>query len=237
MLEQLRHEAAASGTGVIQVTIEQLNAIHYAQQATIADLQGQLAERKATLGKVCDDLSAAWRREAALQQRVAQLEAIKAPDDSFTYCAFCGEKSPVDEHNEDLSKHISVCKKHPMRDAEKRLTDLQADHARVLGLVQALPVVKDVAIRHSVDEHEYEEWRVWLDGNPFADCDTLETAEALKGLIEYRASLPAQALIDRMAHINDGCECRICKPQPAQGGTGTGLHDSPGHDIPGATCL
>ncbi len=31
---------------------------------------------------------------------------------------------------------------------------------------------------------------------------------------------PAQGFIDRMAHINDGCECRICKPQPAQGGAG-----------------
>jgi hypothetical protein len=37
------------------------------------------------------------------------------------------------------------------------------------------------------------------------------------------ASLPVQpvwGVIGCMVHINDGCECRICKPQPAQGGAG-----------------
>ena len=108
--------------------------------------------------------------------------------------------------------------------AYEKIVILQADHARVLGLVQALPVVKTVEIRRKIDEYDYEEWCVWLDGNPFADCETVEQANALKNLLEYRASLPAQPaqshevsdLIDRMAHINDGCECRICKP--AQGG-------------------
>ena len=64
---------------------------------------------------------------AALQARVQELEAIKIPDDAFTYCAYCGEKSPVDEHNEDLSAHIKVCPKHPMRDVESQLTQRTAE--------------------------------------------------------------------------------------------------------------
>ena len=64
---------------------------------------------------------------AALQARVKELEAIKIPDDAFTYCAYCGEKSPVDEHNEDLSAHIKVCPKHPIRDVEAQLTQRTAE--------------------------------------------------------------------------------------------------------------
>ena len=64
---------------------------------------------------------------AALQARVQELEAIKIPDDAFTYCAYCGEKSPVDEHNEDLSAHIKVCPKHPIRDVEAQLTQRTAE--------------------------------------------------------------------------------------------------------------
>lgn len=64
---------------------------------------------------------------AALQARVKELEAIKIPDDAFTYCAYCGEKSPVDEHNEDLSAHIKGCPKHPMRDVESQLTQRTAE--------------------------------------------------------------------------------------------------------------
>lgn len=64
---------------------------------------------------------------AALQARVQELEAIKIPDDAFTYCAYCGEKSPVDEHNEDLAAHIKVCPKHPMRDVETQLTQRTAE--------------------------------------------------------------------------------------------------------------
>lgn len=64
---------------------------------------------------------------AALQARVQELEAIKISDDAFTYCAYCGKKSPVDEHNEDLAAHIKVCPKHPMRDVESQLTQRTAE--------------------------------------------------------------------------------------------------------------
>ena len=40
-LEQLRYRAAATGTGTLVVTIEQLNAIHADAQVTIATLQAQ----------------------------------------------------------------------------------------------------------------------------------------------------------------------------------------------------
>ena len=81
--------------------------------AWVDSLLKQLADAQATI--------------AALQARVQELEAIKIPDDAFTYCAYCGEKSPVDEHNEDLSAHIKVCPKHPMRDVESQLTQRTAE--------------------------------------------------------------------------------------------------------------
>ncbi|ULA64480.1 MAG: hypothetical protein LZF86_140005 [Nitrospira sp.] len=60
-----------------------------------------------------------------LERQVAELKALKTPDSTFTYCAFCGEQSPMDEHNEDLSAHIKVCSKHPMRDVEADVTRLR----------------------------------------------------------------------------------------------------------------
>ena len=80
----------------------------------------------------------------------------------------------------------------------KTIETLQADHARVVTAATALI-------------------RAWANKTPLAWQP--DNNRAL--LDDLVASLPAQpaqgkALIDRMAHINDGCECRICKP--AQGG-------------------
>ena len=72
---------------------------------------------------------------------------------------------------------------------------LQADHARVLGLVQALPVVGLPAEHARPDDfillktgegwmaHTYNYW---------AKFATEEEARAYIALLEYRASLPAQ---------------------------------------------
>jgi len=107
---------------------------HSDVEATIADLQGQL---KAAQAKLVDY-------------------------ETKTYCAFCGQTYLIDTGAELIARHIKECPKHPMRDVEQRvaqleadanllgqwernrdeimaeLTILQADHARVLGLVQAL---------------------------------------------------------------------------------------------------
>ncbi len=113
------------------------------QQATIADLQGQLVEWKRALhsltpggSEYANDLKACveWVREARsrqhetiidgvrqrkdLQQRVAQLEGER---ESLLACQ-------CDGCSERLEDNDAYC--------QKCWTTLQADHARVLGLVQ-----------------------------------------------------------------------------------------------------
>ena len=96
---------------------------------------------------------------AALQARVQELEAIKIPDDAFTYCAYCGEKSPVDEHNEDLAAHIKVCPKHPMRDVEAHLTQRTAElEAAKRANTRYGLEIKD--LRRTIDEWKAELERV-----------------------------------------------------------------------------
>lgn len=178
-------------------------------QATIADLQGQLK----ALNSATDNAIASMRKTAQeaesraiqVEQRVAQLESWR----DGVVKAFV--EAPL-EWSPDLgAQHIpsslpQIFKN--MKDYADRLTTLQADHARVLGLVQEIKEAFDG------DVHQCERC---------GEADPLTTFDIYKTVCEA-ASLPAQpaqgeeALIDRIAHINDGCECRFCKPQPAQGG-------------------
>ena len=95
---------------------------------------------------------------AALQARVTELEAIKIPDDAFTYCAYCGEKSPVDEHNEDLSAHIKVCPKHPIRDVEAQLTQRTTERDTARRRVDELEAreVDVVMLREDLEQRTAE---------------------------------------------------------------------------------
>ncbi len=82
------------------------------------------------------------------------------------------------------------------RDAfESHAIDLQADHARVLGLVQALPVA-GLPVEHARSDdfvvlQANGEWMVHT-YNYWAKFATEEEARAYIALLEYRASLPAQ---------------------------------------------
>ena len=131
------------------------------QQATIADLQGQLKAAKAPRMYDCGSCAIG----KGFEQRVAQLEA-----DNRTY---------INERHENM----------------KTIETLQADHARVLGLVQALGVVGLPAEHTRPDDfillktgegwmaHTYNYW---------AKFATEEEARAYIAVLEYRASLPAQ---------------------------------------------
>jgi seryl-tRNA synthetase len=86
-----------------------------------------------------------------------------------------------------------------LNDVTSQLATLQAQLRQVEGdrqtlrqLVKALPVYKDVSISHRVDENDFETWKVWVDHNPLAECDTEGEASAIKGLLTYRATLAAQ---------------------------------------------
>lgn len=104
-----------------------------------------------------------------MQQRVAQLE-----QQAETYLK--AAQSAHDGH----------------RAAVKYTADLQADHARVLGLVQALPKCEgELEIAPFGGYHGIS----WYTGN--GSCVTMgrfrsaEEAYAYKAMLAYRASLPA----------------------------------------------
>ena len=95
---------------------------------------------------------------------------------------------------------------------KQSLEDMVAENA---GLMRAIENIYDA--HESKTPDEFHEW--------FGKQVTFAKASLAHDAAKA-ASLPAhtaqgqgeEALIDRMAHINDGCECRICKSQPAQGG-------------------
>lgn len=85
---------------------------------------------------------------------------------------------------------------------------LQADHARVLGLLAQVTEIADMMLKGTECEHDVG----------LCSCEHRRIVKQAQRSLPAQRAKPAQgkALIDRMAHINDGCECRICKP--AQGG-------------------
>ena len=175
-------------------------------QATIADLQGQVEAARKKVEEMNAWVSAmstaniatmahtSEMQERALEaeQRVAQLEAwqdgvVKAFVDA-----------PLEWSPSLGVPHIPTCLPQifrNMKDCADKLTTLQADHARVLGLVQALGVVGLPAEHTRPDDfillktgegwmaHTYNYW---------AKFATEEEARAYIALLEYRASLPAQ---------------------------------------------
>ena len=74
----------------------------------------------------------------------------------------------------------------------ERIESLVREHTTLRQLVAQLPVYKDVSIIHRVDENDFETWKVWVDHNPLAECDTEGEASAIKGLLTYRATLATQ---------------------------------------------
>ena len=168
-------------------------------QSTIADLQGQVeaaqAERdryRAVLEgaeydnvdklatesvEFCRSLGALVAKmtkdlERTYQQRVAQLE---------------GELSRKQMRVLDL-----LARYQRMDDSN---TALQADHARVLGLVRALPLVNGVLGVRVAEVELGNMWAITVDGYFDGNSALFETeneANAYMALLKYRASLPAQ---------------------------------------------
>lgn len=123
-------------------------------QATIADLQGQIAVERANKESAVACVDRDVKKISALQQRVAQLEM-----DNRTY---------INERHENM----------------KTIEALQANYDRVLGLVQALPVVPTelsdtVRARHVV-------------AYIYVGREQIGLVDPIEALLKYRASLPAQ---------------------------------------------
>ena len=188
-----------------------------AAQATIADLQGQLKEMTESQKRCWNEWTLAEQNVESLQQRVAQLEALKlgkevgacehclycvwescAPDvpnavemkcsngSTWWRCWYCftkqrvalleGEnKALVDAHRDfkvhlshcNFGEHAQVCKYGREEtcpalmpswvwfgNALQRSEALQADHARVLGLLAQVTEIADMMLKGTECEHD-----------------------------------------------------------------------------------
>jgi hypothetical protein len=139
------------------------------QQATIADLQGQVKEAQECLSLCEHELGAVRIDRAILQQRVAQLEgerdALKRDQFAAHACAKTFEQ---------MSDEASL---------KRLLATIQADHATLLGLVQ-----DTVQFFESNFENAGRELCGLVNGK-----DITPTGQRLNELIEQlAASLPAQ---------------------------------------------
>jgi hypothetical protein len=93
-------------------------------------------------------------REAALEARVKELSGS-------TYCAYCGERFPLDAPDSAalVGKHIHTCEKHPIRHYIKRANELESRVTLLEGIVREL--VEEGEKLHkqvTVDGWTYKEW-------------------------------------------------------------------------------
>lgn len=144
----------------------------------VAQLEGELATAKAP--RVYDCGSCAIGK--GFEQRVAQLEGA-VEEQKRNYLNAC----------ETIYKmYVAATGREgvaPKRGVVEDLADLQADHARVLGLVQALPVCQP-GLWNGDDGPGRKHYRLTA-----AYCDDNGYQELMMPLIpllQYRASLPAQ---------------------------------------------
>jgi len=134
---------------------------------------------------------------AALQQRVAQLEgeldeARRKLGKIETRCPSCQNTTLfISDHGASVCSWLGC--KNPV--PERFIAALQADHARVLGLVRALPLVNGVLGVRVAEVELGNMWAITVDGYFDGNSALFETeneANAYMALLKYRASLPAQ---------------------------------------------
>ena len=169
-------------------------------QSTIADLQGQVVEAQDGTNALLARSTELHKQISQLQQRVAQLEGqLSTPTwvcdgcgrvsregwitivnetlDGIDYdmeCPSCGVREIEEDSAADLVRELERL--------EDQLTTLQADHAALLGLVQALPVVPK---EYLTDDFVHL-------GVPVTATLWAQIGPDLIALLTYRASLPAQ---------------------------------------------
>lgn len=152
------------------------------QQATIADLQGQLKAAKAPRMYDCGSCAIG----KGFEQRVAQLEG-DVEEQKRNYLNAC----------ETIYKmYVAATGREgvaPKRGVVEDLADLQADHARVLGLVRALPVAeRKVKVRADGIFRSHLTVKMVGIGDEMTLSGTPELIKQIAALLQYRASLPAQ---------------------------------------------
>jgi len=97
-------------------------------------LEDALAAKVADIERDNADLFAA--RKVA-EDRVAEL----LEKNDYTYCSFCGQRFPYDDiEATQVVNHIRTCEKHPMRQLEQELSDLEIAKGRDADLAISLAV-------------------------------------------------------------------------------------------------
>ena len=167
-----------------------------AAQATIADLQGQLKEMTESQKRCWNEWTLAEQNVESLQQRVAQLEALKLGKEvgACEHCLYCVWESCAP----DVPNAIEMKCSNGSTWWRCGYCRMKADYVRVLGLVQALPHVEGTILVH---------WSMvmWLTGAPWVVMSRYQgkylthgifwsedNATRFARLLAYRQLLPAQ---------------------------------------------
>jgi FtsZ-binding cell division protein ZapB len=159
-----------------------------AAQATIADLQGQLKEMTESQKRCWNEWTLAEQNVESLQQRVAQLEKERQ---EYMQAA---TNEPL---NEPVTYGALKAARFVANRAFQELVKARADHARVLGLVQALCPSEGCTFTVSKERDEDDLYSVYVDinGQGYGSCAEFysrQEALAYVAIRTYRASLPAQ---------------------------------------------
>ena len=137
-----------------------------------AALDAERANRLAMEACVDRDVKATKDLKAQLATLQAQLRQVEGERDEWE------------------RKCRGLCQAHGVLLIEHH--DMKKDLTTLRQLVAQLQFYKDVSVSHRVEGNGLETWKVWVDHNPLAECDTEGEASAIKGLLTYRAILAAQ---------------------------------------------
>lgn len=154
-------------------------------QATIADLQGQVEAARKKVEEMNAWVSAMSTANIATMTHTSEMQE-RALEAEQRVAQLDGENDSI---KRDTASMIDVATNR----LKEELWDLQADHARVLGLVRALPVAeRKVKVRADGIFRSHLTVKMVGIGDEMTLSGTPELIKQIAALLQYRASLPAQ---------------------------------------------
>jgi hypothetical protein len=138
---QAEKQSAMESIGAWQVTAGEWGAKCHHLKAEVERIKSNSTERDALLARVAELEEIGYQRSEyhpcahgvtcnevdRLTSRIAELDTEIARLKGETYCAYCGERFPLDAPDscEQIGNHIQVCPKHPMRAVEQQLEEMR----------------------------------------------------------------------------------------------------------------